>query len=187
VGAALSQNVTDPKLGRLALDGIESGKSARDTVEWLLQEQPFMAWRQIVLVPLVGAPAVHSGDRILGASGESISRDCAAAGNLLADPRIPNEMTRAFEQSSGHLADRLLIALRAGWNAGGEAGPLHAAGLLVADKLSWPVVDLRVDWSGDPIEQLSSLWEIYQPQLDAYVQRALSPEAAPAYGVAGDP
>jgi len=187
VGAALSQNVTDPNLGRLALDQMENGKSAPDVVEWLLNEQPFMEWRQIVLVPVAGAPAVYSGDRTLGVFGESVGRDCASAGNLLANPSVPSEMTRAFEDSRGHLADRLLKALGAGLKAGGEAGPLHAAGVLVADKLSWPIVDLRVDWSDHPIEQLCALWELYQPQLDAYVQRARSPAGAPAYGVAGDP
>jgi uncharacterized Ntn-hydrolase superfamily protein len=186
VGAALSQNVTDPSLGRRALDLMESGKSAQDVIE-LLREQSFMAWRQLVLVPTMGAPAVFSGDRTLGVSGESISRDCAAAGNLLANPAVPAEMTQAFDNSRGHLADRLLEALCAGLNAGGEASPLHAAGIQVADKLSWPIVDLRVDWADRPIEQLCSLWELYQPQLDAYVQRARLPDAAPAYGVAGDP
>jgi uncharacterized Ntn-hydrolase superfamily protein len=187
VGAALSQNVTDPSLGRRSLDLMQAGASAQDIVELFLSEHRFMAWRQLVLVPSVGPPAVFSGDCTLGVSAESISRDSAAAGNLLANRSVPAEMTRAFEESRGHLADRLLAALCAGLNAGGEASPLHAAGLQVADKLSWPIVDLRVDWSDRPIEQLCSLWELYQPQLDAYVQRAQSPDAAPAYGVAGDP
>jgi uncharacterized Ntn-hydrolase superfamily protein len=187
VGAALSQNVTDPSLGPLVLDLMESGKSPRGIFDFLVAERPAMAWRQLVLVPSLGEPGVFSGDRALGVSGESISYDCAAAGNLLANPLVPAEMTRAFEQSQGHLADRLLAALGAGLKAGGEASPLHAAGIQVADKLSWPVVDLRVDWSDHPVEQLRHLWELYRPQLDAYVQRAKSPDAAPAYGVAGDP
>lgn len=187
VGAALSQNVTDPSLGRRALDLMQAGASAQDVVELFLTEHPFMAWRQLVLVPNVGLPAVFSGDCTLGVSAESISRDSAAAGNLLASRSVPAEMTQAFEETRGHLADRLLAALRAGLKAGGEASPLHAAGLQVADKLSWPIVDLRVDWSDHPIEQICSLWELYQPQLDAYVQRAQSPDGAPAYGVAGDP
>jgi len=187
VGAALSQNVTDPSLGRHALDLIESGKSAQHVIELFIQERPFMEWRQLILVPTIGAPAVFSGSRTLGVSGESISHDCAAAGNLLSNPSVPKAMTQAFDDSQGHLAMRLLKALGAGLKAGGEAGPLHAAGVQVADKLSWPIVDLRVDWSDHPIQQLCSLWEIYQPQLDAYVQRAQFPDAAPAYGVAGDP
>src|SRR5580658_4664884 len=107
VGAALSQNVTDPSLGRRALDLIESGKSTQEILTYLAKEHPFMAWRQIVLVPLNGAPAIYSGDRTLGVTGESISINCAAAGNLLANPLVPSEMTRAFEESRGHLADRL--------------------------------------------------------------------------------
>jgi uncharacterized Ntn-hydrolase superfamily protein len=184
VGAALSQNVTDPSLGRCALDLMESGKSALDVIELFLRERPYMEWRQLVLVPSVGAPAVFSGDRTLGVNGKSISRDCAAAGNLLADAQVPTAMTQAFDDSQGHLGVRLLRALGAGLMAGGETGPLHAAGVQVADKVSWPIVDLRVDWSDHPIEQLCSLWELYQPQLDAYVQRAQFPDAAPAYGVA---
>jgi uncharacterized Ntn-hydrolase superfamily protein len=187
VGAALSQNVTDPRLGRRALDLMESGKSPREILELFGSESPRMEWRQLVLVPSIGAPAVFSGNRTLGIFGESISHNCAAAGNLLANPLVPQEMTRAFDESQGHLADRLLQALRAGLRAGAEAGPLHAAGVQVADKVPWPIVDLRVDWSDDPIGQLGSLWELYQPQLDAYVQRAMFPDAAPAYGVAGDP
>jgi len=187
VGAALSQNVTDPSLGRIALDLIESGQRAQEVVDSFVRERPFIGWRQLVLVPHAGAPAVFSGDHTLGVFGESVSQDCAAAGNLLANPDVPGAMARAFEASRGHLADRLLASLRAGLNAGGEAGPLHAAGVQVADKLSWPVVDLRVDWSDDPIEQLCALWQLYQPQLDAYVRRAQIPDAAPAYGVAGDP
>jgi uncharacterized Ntn-hydrolase superfamily protein len=187
VGAALSQNVTDPSLGRRALDLIEGGTSAQEVIDLFLQERPFMEWRQLVLVPIAGAPAVFSGGRTLGVNGESISRDCVAAGNLLSNPSVPVAMTQAFDNCQGHLAVRLLKALGAGLSAGGEASPLHAAGVQVADKLSWPIVDLRVDWSDHPIQQLWFLWELYQPQLDAYIQRAQFPDAAPAYGVAGDP
>jgi uncharacterized Ntn-hydrolase superfamily protein len=79
-----------------------------------------------------------------------------------------------------------MLALTAGLKAGGEAGPVHSAGLKIADKLSWPIVDLRVDWAEQPIEQLAQAWEIYKPQMMAYVQRALDPTQAPPYGVPGD-
>jgi uncharacterized Ntn-hydrolase superfamily protein len=69
VGAALSQNVTDPSLGRRALDLMQSGKSTQEVLALLANEHLFMAWRQIVLVPLVGAPAIYSGDRTLGVTG----------------------------------------------------------------------------------------------------------------------
>jgi len=77
--------------------------------------------------------------------------------------------------------------MRAGLAAGGEAGPGHSAGMKLVDKQSWPVADLRCDWTEScPIEQVALAWQVYKPQLDAYVQRALDPRAAPSYGVPGD-
>jgi uncharacterized Ntn-hydrolase superfamily protein len=53
--------------------------------------------------------------------------------------------------------------------------------------VSWPVADLRCDWTDScPIEQLAQLWDIYKPQLESYVTRALNPADAPSYGVPGD-
>jgi uncharacterized Ntn-hydrolase superfamily protein len=86
-----------------------------------------------------------------------------------------------------HFAARLLQALHAGVEAGGEAGPIHSAGLLVVRDVSWPIVDLRVDWAeDDPVAQLTALWERYEPQVEDYVRRALDPGAAPSFGVPGD-
>ena len=71
--------------------------------------------------------------------------------------------------------------------AGGEAGPVRSAGLKLVRDVPWPVADLRCDWTeACPIEALAGLWEIYRPQLDAYVLRALDPSAAPSFGVPGD-
>ena len=52
--------------------------------------------------------------------------------------------------------------------------------------MPWPVADLRVDWHDEPIHELARLWLLWQPQLDAYVARALDPSQAPSYGVPGD-
>src|SRR5580692_5263297 len=89
IGAALSQNVTDPNLGRRALDLMQRGKSAAEVVDLFRREHPYIGWRQLVLLPSAGAPAVFSGDRTLGVFGESLSSDCAAAGNLLAQDCRP--------------------------------------------------------------------------------------------------
>ena len=96
-------------------------------------------------------------------------------------------MVEAFEASAERpLGDRLVAALRAGLAAGGEEGPVRSAGLLLADAVPWPVADLRVDWADDPIADLAGLWELWKPQSDGYVQRALDPSAAPSFGVPGD-
>lgn len=59
--------------------------------------------------------------------------------------------------------------------------------MMLVDKVSWPVADLRCDWTQDcPIEAVATAWGVYKPQLDVYVQRALDPTKAPSYGVPGD-
>ncbi len=95
-------------------------------------------------------------------------------------------MLERFGKSKGDLGERLLLALAAGMAAGGEAGEVRSAGLLMVDSVSWPVADLRVDWDDDPVRRLGTLWSVYAPQLADYVTRALDPAAAPVYGVPGD-
>lgn len=80
----------------------------------------------------------------------------------------------------------MLQALEAGLRAGGEAGPVHSAGLSVVRQVPWRETDLRVDWSEEPVAELRWLVELWLPQRDAYVTRALDPSAAPSYGVPGD-
>jgi uncharacterized Ntn-hydrolase superfamily protein len=188
-GAVATQNITDPSLGPQILDGLERGAGAGAALEAALHSTPFGAYRQLIVVSREGAPVVHSGAKALGIVGSALGVNAAAAGNLLARPEVPAAMIAAFEADLGevHFAARLLHALRAGVAAGGEAGPIHSAGLLVVRDVSWPIVDLRVDWSADdPVAELLSLWERYEPQVEDYVRRALDPVAAPSFGVPGD-
>ena len=111
----------------------------------------------------------------------------AVAEALRGDFLTTGPTVEAFEAAAGqHLGDRLIAALTAGLAAGGEAGPVHSAGMKIADRLDWPLVDLRIDWSDAPIEALAAAWAIYRPQMAAYVQRAEDPTQAPSYGVPGD-
>lgn len=187
VGAALTQNVTDPTLGGRMLDLLAAGADANTVVSQVVAEASHIAWRQLVLLDSAGRSALHTGDKALDRHASAQGNQCAAAANLLANEQVPQAMVTAFEQSSGHLALRLLTALEAGIAAGGEEGPVRSAGVQVVDQASWPIVDLRVDWDDDPIPKLRTIWNEYQPQLTPYVTRALNPEAAPSYGVPGDP
>ena len=187
VGAVATQNVTDPSLAPQVLDRMELGRSATDALNEVIARAPFAEYRQLAVIDAAGRTASYSGARTLGRHDSSSGKDCLAAGNLLADEKVTAAMVHAFEQRpQEHLAARLLDALRAGAAAGGEEGPVHSSGLLVADKATWPVTDLRVDWDNDPIAELARLWAVWQPQEAAYLQRALDPTAAPRYGVPGD-
>ena len=187
VGAVASQNVTDPTLGPLALDLMEGGLSAAEAVAEVRRRGAFIEYRQVLAVDAQGRTAIHSGPNSLGIWTQAQGRDVASGGNLLANDGVPGAIVAGFEASSGHLGDRLIAALRAGLAAGGEAGPVHSAGIKLVDRVAWPVADLRCDWTEDcPVEAVAMAWDVYKPQLDAYVQRALDPRAAPSYGVPGD-
>ncbi|HTW75061.1 MAG TPA: DUF1028 domain-containing protein [Steroidobacteraceae bacterium] len=187
VGAAVSQNVTDPALGPRLLEGLAAGAAPEQALELCLQSTPFGAYRQLLAIGPRGPPVAHSGALALGCAGVALGAHAAAAGNLLCDAGIPAAMLAAFEADRGPLAARLLGALRAALALGGEAGPVHSAGLLVVRELSWPIIDLRVDWhDADPVAALGALWERYAPQVEDYVQRALDPSRAPGFGVPGD-
>ena len=187
VGAVASQNVTDPTLGPLALDLMEEGMSASQAVETVKSRGKFIEYRQVLAIDKSGNTAIHSGPNSLGIWTQAMGKDVASGGNLLANEHVPEAIVEDFTQSTGHLGDRLISAMRAGLKAGGEAGPVHSAGMKLVDKVPWPVADLRCDWTQDcPIEAIATAWEVYKPQLDAYIQRAIDPREAPSYGVPGD-
>ncbi|APO86615.1 DUF1028 domain-containing protein [Marivivens sp. JLT3646] len=187
VGAVASQNVTDPTLGPLGLELMGQGLSAPDALERIRQKGAFIEYRQVLMVDAMGRTAIHSGPNALGIWSEAQAENVASGGNLLADSGVPQAIVEGFLVAKGHLGDRLIAAMRAGLAAGGEAGPVHSAGMKIVDKVSWPVADLRCDWTEDcPIEAIATAWDIYKPQLDAYIQRAIDPREAPSYGVPGD-
>jgi uncharacterized Ntn-hydrolase superfamily protein len=173
-------------LGPLLLDRLAAGQGAAAVLAEVTTGRAHIDYRQLLVIDAAGGTAIHSGRQVLGVWGQAQGTDCAAGGNLLANDTIPSAMVAAFEGATGHLGDRLMSALLAGLAAGGEAGPVHSAGLKIADKLDWPLADLRIDWSETPIEDLATAWSVYRPQMGAYVQRALDPTEAPSYGVPGD-
>jgi uncharacterized Ntn-hydrolase superfamily protein len=189
VGAVATQNVTDPNLGPLLLDLMSQGMSARDSIDSAIRDRPHIEYRQLTAVDRHGNSASWSGKNILGTHGVSEQKDCVAAGNLLKSASLPKVMTDAFAANAGeHLAERLLRALEAGLDSGGEEGPVHSAALVVYHEQAFPLVSLRVDWDDEnPIRVLRGLWTDYKPQMGAYLQRALDPTEAPSYGVPGDP
>lgn len=185
-GVVLTQNVTNPALGQRGVELLCQGLDAESVLSRLIEEESFPEWRQLQVLDARGHSALHSGDKTLGIHAAVQGRDCVAAGNMLADGTVIHAMIDAFEAHSGELVERLLAALETALVKGGEMGPVHSAGLKVTDKVSWPVVDLRVDWHIAPIHELRMLWEAYRPQREAYVCRALQPSESPSYEVPGD-
>ena len=187
VGAVSTQNVTDPSLGKKSLDFLETGLTSTQVVEKIKSTNNHLEYRQVLIIDSKGNTAIHSGNNSLGIWSEAVGDNVISAGNLLANKEVTKVIISAFEQNKGHLADRMLAGLKAGLDAGGEEGPIHSAGIKISHQVSWPIIDLRCDWTEDcPITKLFEIWKVYKPQVDDYLQRAMDPIGAPSYGVPGD-
>ena len=188
VGAVATQNITDPTIGPRGLDAMASGLSAPEALAKINQTSSHIDYRQIAFVDRNGLSATHSGTNALGIYNAIAFENGAVAGNLLASENVLQQMADYFiSHSEMDLGDRLIGAMQAAIKAGGEAGPVHSAGMVLVRDVAWPVADLRVDWhETNPIGELASLWERWKPQMDAYITRALNPTEAPSFGVPGD-
>ena len=187
VGAVSSQNITLPALGPEALNLLEQGLAPEQALDKVLTSNGYSQYRQITAIDAQGRTSHFSGAETLGVHNAVSGEQCVAAGNMLASPTVIEAMVQAFEHAEGQLADRLLAAMHAAVGEGGEAGPVHSAALVVVGDLTWPIVNLRVDWADEnPMGELDKLWQAYRPQMQDYIDRALNPSKAPGYGVPGD-
>lgn len=187
-GVIGTQNLTNPALGKLGLDLLAQGTAPQAALDKLIAEDGENArFRQLAVLNAQDAPVAYTGSEVFANHKAAFGADSVAIGNLLKTPDAATAMVEGFEAAAGEqLAERLLRGLEAGLAAGGEHGDVHSAALYVKDKYVWPICDLRVDWDDAPIARLRSIWTEYEPQMDAYLTRALNPGVAPSYGVLGD-
>jgi uncharacterized Ntn-hydrolase superfamily protein len=187
VGAAASQNVTNPALGPRLLDRLQAGATAPEAVTAVTGQEPYPDYRQLAVVDAAGRVAHFSGTRTLGIHAAATGHQVVATGNLLANAHVPQAMIDAYEAATAAtFEERLLAAFTAGLEAGGEEGPVRSAGLAVVEDVAWRVTDLRVDDADDPAAELTRLLALWLPHKRDYLVRATDPQTAPSYGVPGD-
>jgi uncharacterized Ntn-hydrolase superfamily protein len=181
VGAVLTQNRTDPRLGPQGLDLLAEGLNAKQTIDRLVETGHVIGWRQLAVVDNQGNTAFYNGGSIVSKHGGYEGPGCVAIGNLLVRDELPRRMVEGFkERPREHLADRLIASLYAGLDAGGETSPVRSAALLVAQDIDgYPEINLRVDDHDDPVGELKRLWQIWEPEVALYVQRVLDPNSIP--------
>jgi uncharacterized Ntn-hydrolase superfamily protein len=180
VGAVLTQHRTDPRLGPKVLALLKRGASPEAAIQELERNEANLGWRQLAVIAADGKGAVFSGNKITSVQKARIGRNCVAAGNILRTADVVDAMVASFEAGEDQpLAERLMRAAEAGQAAGGEWKQLKSAALLVVHQESFPFVDLRVDLHAQPLVELRFLWELYHPQAELYVVRAIDPDRAP--------
>ncbi|MBT9260113.1 MAG: DUF1028 domain-containing protein [Clostridiales bacterium] len=170
VGAVATQSYAHTGFGPQGLSLMEKGLSARKTLEALLADDPQRELRQVGLVDSRGEAATFTGKDCHPWAGGKTGPGWAAQGNILAGPQVVEAMGEAFEKSRGPLAERLLAALKAGDNAGGDRRGRQSAALIVVKEkggyggFNDRYIDLRVDDHPRPVDELQRLyraWRLY--------------------------
>jgi len=160
VGAVATQSVVEPAHGPHALDRMTAGESATDAVAGLLGGDPLARVRQVGAVDAAGRVGVHTGVDCIPCAGDAIGEGFSCQANMMASETVPAAMARAFADSTGELADRLMEALEAAEGEGGDIRGRQSAALLVvpAEGEPWQArIDLRVEDHEQPLTELRRL------------------------------
>lgn len=169
-GAVATQALANASYGPRGLDLLAEGASAEDVVRRLTSEDDAREHRQLGVVDREGRAATFTGEQCHAWAGGRAGRGYACQGNILAGARVVDAMADAFERAEGPLAERVLAALRAGDEAGGDKRGRQSAALLVVKPAGGyggtidRMIDLRVDDHSGPVpevERLLRAWRLY--------------------------
>jgi uncharacterized Ntn-hydrolase superfamily protein len=168
VGAVATQSLAEISYGPLGLDLMRAGKTAQQALDALLAADPHADVRQVAMVDARGNVAVHTGENCIAMAGHTTGPQVSVQANLMENNSVWPAMLRAYMSAEGDLAERLLAALDAAQAEGGDIRGKQSAAILIvpgestgrpyADK----VMDLRVDDSAEPLEELRRLVQVHR-------------------------
>jgi uncharacterized Ntn-hydrolase superfamily protein len=163
VGAVATQSVAEPGYGMRLLERLAGGEPVAAALAAELAADEVERFRQVAVVDGGGGVAVHTGDGCIAHAGHQDGDGYSVQANMMASPSVWPAVAAAFEQASGPLAERMLVALEAGEEAGGDVRGRQSAALLVVPGRGSPwekVVDLRVEDAPEPLAELRRLLEL---------------------------
>ena len=197
VGAVATQSLVDPAYGPLGLELMRTGRTAPETLRSLLAGDEGRDVRQVAMIDATGRVAAHTGPRCIADAGHVVDavNQFSVQANLMADEDVWPAMARAFRESSGDLADRLVAALEAAQDAGGDLRGRQSAALVVVSASStgrpWEDrrFDLRVEDHPHPVRELKRLVRLQRAYLhmnagDAAMEHDDFAEASRQYAAA---
>ncbi len=168
VGVVATQSFVNPSFGPRGLDLLKSGKSAQEVVDILISDDEGRDYRQLAITDSKGRSACYTG-RLCIKDAANITKDnYSVQANMMLNDKVWGAMSEAFEKSEGRLAERLVTALEAGQDAGGDIRGMQSACLLVVRAVPtgnvWEdrLVDLRVEDSDEPIKELARLLKVHR-------------------------
>lgn len=168
VGAVATQSYANTSYGPHALQLMDEGKTAEEALDIITKDDPERPLRQVGLIDAGGNAATFTGEGCYDWAGGQTGKHFAAQGNILVDENTVKTMAETFESTSGSLAERLLHALDAGQDAGGDSRGMQSAALLVVKEsggyggFNDRYIDLRVDDHPSPIKELKRIYLMHQ-------------------------
>lgn len=163
VGVVATQARAERRYGISGLELMREGYTADQALKALLAADSRREERQVSMIDSAGNVATHTGRGCLPAAGSIVGEDFCAQANMVAADAVWPAMAGAYQATEGPLAERLLAALDAADEAGGDLrGRQTAALLVVGDRSSAPLVDLRVDHDPDPLGQLRRFYRLHR-------------------------
>ncbi|TFV86354.1 DUF1028 domain-containing protein [Blastococcus sp. CT_GayMR20] len=162
-GVIATQSMAEPMYGSVGLDLLQGGFTAQEVLTALSSVDPQPERRQVAVLGVNGDLAAYTGSSCVEAAGHLIGETCVSLANMAASPWVWEAMVERYEASGGPLAQRLLNALQAAEEAGGDFRGRRSAAIMVIRPSTtgrpWHdmAVDLRVDDSADPVAALAEL------------------------------
>ncbi len=168
VGVVATQAMSNPSYGPNGLELMRRGVSAEKALRSLLREDPGREVRQVAMLDAKGSVVAHTGRKCIPCAGHLVATDFSVQANMMLNDRVWPEMAKRLRSWKGSLAERLVAALEAGEEAGGDIRGRQSAALLVVKGQGtgrvWEdrVVDLRVDDSREPLDELKRLLKVHR-------------------------
>lgn len=167
VGAIATQSMAEVSYGPMGLDLMAAGKTAPDALQSLLETDSKSETRQVGMVDAMGNVGVHTGSRCIDFAGHIAGDQFSCQANLMSNDTIWGAMEREFRSKADlDLPERLLAALEAAEDAGGDARGKQSTALLVVSSKAYPnpwmgkIVELRVEDSPEPLPELRRLLRV---------------------------
>ena len=168
VGAIATQSFVNVSFGPRGLELLKQGKTAEEVVKELIDADESRDARQLAIVDSQGNVAAHTGAKCVPAAGHHVGSNFSVQANLMLNDRVWPAMAKAFEASKGPLAERMIVALEAAQEAGGDIRGKQSAAILVVRAEStgrlWEdkLIDLRVEDHPEPVQELKRLLRVFR-------------------------
>ena len=167
VGVVATQSFVNPSFGQRGLELLKKGMTAQEVVDFLISTDEGRDVRQLAIVDSKGNSAGYTGSKCISEAGHIVGDNYSVQANMMLNNTVWGAMSKAFENSKGPLAERLISALEAAQNEGGDIRGKQSACVLVvkgnATGNLWEdrLIDLRVEDDPNAVDEIKRLLKVY--------------------------